>query len=233
MPFDVLLLPLLGGYIFISNWNYTRFDAKRYSGQRLLFHSAIAGAGLLGSSYVILLVARRIPVAYEVWDSLVPDPGTGTAFLSFVLGAGGWLIFNRFYPHEVYARKAIRRWGDFLEILLDRSMTETAQVAVTLSSGKFYTGYVTASFDPSYDRKYMRLLPMLSGYRNPETKAVVVTTSYVKAYRALGTENPGDQFELVIPIASILSANLFDPDLFKMFADPDMENPLDEIVTRD
>ena len=36
MPFDVLLLPLLGGYIFISNWNYTRFEAKRYSGQRLV-----------------------------------------------------------------------------------------------------------------------------------------------------------------------------------------------------
>ena len=75
MPFDVLLLPLLGGYIFISSWNCTRFDAKRYSGQRLLFHSAIAGVGLLGSSYGILLVTRRIPVAYEVWDSLVPDPG--------------------------------------------------------------------------------------------------------------------------------------------------------------
>lgn len=233
MPFDVLLLPLLGGYIFISNWNYTRFDAKRYSGQRLLFHSAIAGVGLLVSSYVILLVTRHLPVIYEVWESLVPDPGTGTAILSVVLGVAGCPVFNRFCPREEYARKAIKRWGDFLEILLDRSMTETSQVAVTLSSGKFYTGYVTASFDPSYDRKYMKLLPTLSGYRDPKTKVVVFTTAYTKAYKDLWDENPADQFELVIPIASILSANLFDPEFFKVFEVPDTENTSDEIVTRD
>ena len=112
-------------------------------------------------------------------------------------------------------------------------MTETAQIAVTLSSGKFYTGYVTASFDPSYDRKYMRLLPTLSGYRDPDTKTVVFTTSYAEVYGNLEDENPADRFELVIPIASILSANLFEPRIFNVFEAPDAENSRDEIVTGD
>ena len=90
MPFDVLLLPLLGGYAFISNSNCTKFDAKRYSGQRLLFHSAIYGAGLLALSFgLTLLLEFVVPDAYEIWDSLVPDPHTGTAIGSFVIGIVG------------------------------------------------------------------------------------------------------------------------------------------------
>lgn len=47
MPFNVLLLPLLGGYLFLTHFNRTRFATKRYSGERLIFHSAIAGVALL------------------------------------------------------------------------------------------------------------------------------------------------------------------------------------------
>jgi hypothetical protein len=47
VPFNVLLLPLLGGYLFITHWNRTRFHTKRYSGERLIFHSAIAGVVFL------------------------------------------------------------------------------------------------------------------------------------------------------------------------------------------
>ena len=112
-------------------------------------------------------------------------------------------------------------------------MTETVQIAVTLSSGKFYTGYVTASFDPSYDRKYMRLLPMLSGYREPETKEVIFTTSYVQTYEDQIDDNPADQFELVIPIASILSANLFEPAYFEVFEARVAANPSGETITHD
>jgi hypothetical protein len=32
MPFNVLLLPLLGGYFFITRWLPTRFATKRYTG---------------------------------------------------------------------------------------------------------------------------------------------------------------------------------------------------------
>lgn len=53
MPFNVLLLPLLGGYIFITYWHRTRFSARRYTGERLLFHAALAGVIFLILSFWI------------------------------------------------------------------------------------------------------------------------------------------------------------------------------------
>ena len=221
MPFNVLLLPLLGGYVFISQWNRTRFDSRRHSGERLIFHAAIAGALFLGAAFVLTRCAIKVsPEFFEWWRGYVPYPGTGTGILSFLLGAFTWWPLNHWFPREEQARKAVERWGDFLEQLLNRSMDDTTQIAVTLTSGKYYTGYVTGSVDPSHDRKYMRLLPTLSGYRKAETRAVVLTTSYVENYQPLGGSSPSEQFQLVIPIRSILSASLFDPEVFESFNAP-------------
>lgn len=60
MPFNLLLLPLLGGYIFISHGNHTRFDARRYSGERLVFHSALAGV-------VFLVLGLGLALALAAW----------------------------------------------------------------------------------------------------------------------------------------------------------------------
>ncbi len=221
MPFNVLLLPLLGGYVFICQWNCTRFEARRYSGQRLVFHAAIAGAVFLGVAFLLTrYAAYKVPQFFEWWRGYVPYPETETGILSFLLGAFFWWPLNLAFKRESQAKKAVERWGDFLEQLLNRSMDDTTQIAVTLTSGKYYTGYVTGSVDPSHDRKYMRLLPTLSGYRETETRAVVLTTSYVESYQPLEGSSPSEQFQLVIPIGSILSASLFDPEVFESFNAP-------------
>ena len=43
MSLGLLLLPAVGGYWFLTNWNYTRYQLERDSGYRLLFRSAIVG----------------------------------------------------------------------------------------------------------------------------------------------------------------------------------------------
>ena len=73
MPFNVLLLPLLGGYVFVSKWNYTRFDTKRHSGERLIIFSALAGVVFLVAAYAAChAVAYVWPKAFVVWHGLVP-----------------------------------------------------------------------------------------------------------------------------------------------------------------
>jgi NADH:ubiquinone oxidoreductase subunit 4 (subunit M) len=60
MPFNVLLLPLLGGFALVTRWNYTRYRTKRYSGERLIFYAAIAGIFLLVAAFLtILMIAWR------------------------------------------------------------------------------------------------------------------------------------------------------------------------------
>lgn len=224
MPFNVLLLPLLGGYVFISGWNRTRFDARRYSGERLLFHAAIAGVVFL----LVAFVATRImvvlgPGAYAWWRAIVPFEYTGTSFLAFILGAVVWWPLNRHFPLERESRRVIERRGDFLELLFSRSIEQTEQLSISLASGKAYVGFVTSNLDPAFDRKYMRLLPVLSGYRQPDTKELVITRDYAEVYaKHLDTDGDmldqfADEFQLVIPVSEIVTANLFDPDVYEMF----------------
>ncbi len=49
MPFDQLILPLLGGYFFVTRFNGTAYRCASYSGHKLIFSSAFAGVffGLL------------------------------------------------------------------------------------------------------------------------------------------------------------------------------------------
>lgn len=231
MPFNVLLLPLLGGYLFISHWNHTRFDARRYSGERLVFHAATAGVVFLAVAFLItrLLILSK-PELHAWWRGLVPFPYTGTSLLAFTLAATAWKPLNGLInDRDSEQEKAVEQWGDFLELLLQRSMKDTMQVSITLSSGKVYIGFVTSNFDPAFERRYIRLLPMLSGYRDAATKDLIISRDYARAYQRLIEEDnallieAADRFQVVIPIPEIASANLFDPDVYSVFRALDVD----------
>jgi hypothetical protein len=230
MPFNALLLPLLGGYVFITNWNRTRFNTKRYSGERLLFHSAAAGVVFLAASFVAGLAIRSaVPQVYELWQRAVPFPYTGTSVGAFLLGTLCWVPMNRWlYSREQEIRRAITEWNDYLEVLLERAMRDSKQVSVSAKNDKVYIGLVTNNFDPAYERRYIRILPMSSGYRKAETRELVLTTDYAAVYDLVLQENPSfvveavESFQIVIPVAEVASASLFDPAVYERFkaADP-------------
>jgi Family of unknown function (DUF6338) len=227
VPFNVLLLPLIGGYIFISYWNRTRFDAKRYSGERLLLHAALAGVVLLVVAYAIvrLLVWWR-PGAYDVWHSLVPYAHSGTSLLALLLGVTLWAPMNLGFDRRKELRRTIAKWNDYLEILLTQALDETRQVGITLKNGKAYVGFVVQTFDPAYDRKYLVLLPTMSGYRESNTHELQFTTDYTRVYQELIEEDESrlvrgvSDFQIVIPVGEVLSASLFDWDAYARFNPP-------------
>ena len=225
MPYNVLLLPLLGGYVFITYWNHTRFDARRYTGERLLFHAALARLLFLSVAFVTtyaIAVAR--PRLAAAWKVFVPFPYSGTSLLAFLLGVTTWYPLNKWLNHkEREAEKAVEQWGDFLEILFTRAIQTTRQISVSLSSGKVYIGFVTKGIDPAFERRYIRLLPTLSGYRHNETRDLIITRDYTQVYSRLIRSDPtslfemAERFQLVIPTSEIVSANLFDPDVYEIF----------------
>jgi hypothetical protein len=68
----------------------------------------------------------------------------------------------------------------------------------------------------------MKPLPMVSGYRHPGTRELVITREYAEVYQRLMEEDSellthADDFQLVIPIGEIVTANLFDPDVHELF----------------
>jgi hypothetical protein len=226
MPFNVLLLPLLGGYVFITYWNHTRFSARRYSGERLLIHAALAGVCLLVLSYtIVLLVAGEWPKLAATWSGWVPFKHSGSSLGALLLGATLWWPLNLVFKKDSELRRTISDWNDYLEELLTDALDSTRQVSITLNNGKVYVGFVVRTFDPAYDRKYIVILPTMSGYREATTHQLIFNTDYTRVYQALiaGDESRlvrgVDDFQIVVPVSYVASANLFDWEAYQRFND--------------
>lgn len=101
MPFNQLILPLLGGYILITYANCFIYWSSRQSKEQLLFASAFAGALLaIIARFLTLLIASTDwgVCLYHLLHDRVPYQGIGTACLSLVLGIVLVLWINRSWP---------------------------------------------------------------------------------------------------------------------------------------
>lgn len=223
MPFNVLLLPLLGGYIFVSNFNLTRYKMRRQSGRKVLFDSALVGVFLLG---IGVLSATGIdyvfPSIKSYWKTFAPFDYSGASAIALAAGFLGYQLGNQIWSREYAVRKGVDDEDDYFEELIIRSLENAEQVSVTLNSGKVYVGIITCGGQHAYDRQFLRLWPMASGYRDPETKEMVLTTYYAPVYKRLYLDEQGapiapEDFEVVIPSDSIEIASIFDPTAYALF----------------
>lgn len=199
MPYNVLLLPLLGGFIFISFWDRTRWHTQRAEKERLLLYAAIAGFACLAIAILIRSLFRYclIDPSCPWWNRNVGLPSSGVGTLALLLGASGWYPLNKFadwYFQEWAAgdesgskrREFVRivdNYGGPLEQLLLRSMEYEEAVMLTLKGGKVYIGKMAAGFVPDRD-KTIYLLPRKSGYRDAKQR-LVLTTHYDQIYGAI------------------------------------------------
>src|SRR3954463_9096755 len=101
MPFNLLLFPLLGGFLFLSYWNRSENFAKRLDKERLILWSAVAGAGLLLISVVAFLAMPSTPAWLGLsrlstwWAYHVPFKYSGFALFAGALGpAAAWFLNN-------------------------------------------------------------------------------------------------------------------------------------------
>jgi hypothetical protein len=161
------------------------------------------------------------PQIHDWWSRRVPFQYAGTSVSAFLLGALSWYPANFLFRKDREARRVIAEWGDHLEILFDRAQADNRQISVTLKSGKVYIGFVLENFDPSYERKYVTILPVASGYRNGADHKLVLTTPYADVYARIvdsqHSDLEADDFKVVIPVAEVQSANLFDWDAYDAF----------------
>jgi len=232
MPYSLplLLLPLLGGFVFIRNWYRTRWHTKRADKDRLVVHASLAGL----ASLVIAYLLARLPLALVCpsemlcvpvwWDWLhIPWPHTGKAVLSFVMAALGWAPLNWFedmwYQNEALDAenaRIIRDYGGPLELTLYRSIEQKKLVMLTLTNNKVYIGRIAETFIP--DRKIIYLFPTHSGYRDSKHR-LKLTTPYVEAYKQIALDEPSkyrdilSDFRIAIPVELVISASLYLPDI--------------------
>lgn len=228
MPFNLLLLPLLGGFLFFSHWNRTKFFAKRQDKERLLLYSSLWGVVFLAISFGASIVIPHIPVLSKLqhwWAYNTPAiQFSGISSFALALGALAPCIlnyvwpFSRIWPHEKVSRDAIFGYGGPLEQLLYRAIDEQKSVMVTLKSGKVYVGRVIVSLAPQDDTGFY-LLQTRSGYRESEKQRLVITTNYDDVYRRIVADEKENalsiisDFGVVIPVKEVVSATLYQEDV--------------------
>lgn len=235
-------LPLVGGLIFCSNWNFTRWRVAREDGHRLYFRAVFFGALI----FVLVAVAHTHveqtspqyakavkfvkdfvrPIAKEKTSAEAVADLTTICLISMVAGLPLAWFLNIFFRKSYWLRRAIKR--DVLEAFLLDAADSDNSIAVTMDDQKVYVGYIVENSDPTEDRKCIRLLPLMSGYRN-ETHKVTFTTFYTELYGSVGSRNQGEplpaplehltpeDFITVLPADRITSYRRFDASAYREF----------------
>jgi len=167
--------------------------------------------------------------------------GWGVIF-GHILNIPKWPIFANFeipYTHyrpfiawQKFILKLAIKNNDF-ERLLYRGFTKNLPIMFTLNTGKLYVGWMVRAPNPVETRKAVRILPMLSGYRNKDTQKVKFTTDYYFILKKIENSEHLDHlvigdFEIVLPSDQICASHLFDIEAYLHFTDddktPDSEN---------
>lgn len=246
MPFNLLLLPLLGGFIFARQWKKTRYYALRSDGHVLLFYAASCGAIILMFAAVLcFLLAEVCQYLDYCWHCVVPFEHSGKAALAFIIAATVWYPLNWFHKDEKEIDRVIQRKQDSLELLLRTAMGERKLVLLTVKNGKLYVGYIISNLNPAFPMETLGMIPMMSGYRDDETKTAKFTTLYTEAYDKIqrdieirvrqevlaaqineeqleerirdAVDEELDDFKIVIPVTEIQSASIFKLDTYNKY----------------
>jgi hypothetical protein len=169
MPFNLLILPLVGGYYVIANSEWFKYKTQRLHSERLLFNSVMAGILLTVISFVIKFIGiEYCPKLVVFYRKLMPMNVSfiGVTFFSFVLGIAGTEVTNLVTSETKRILAAIDSIGNELEKTLERSATERRLIQLTLKNEKIYVGICGRIPKPD-KTTYFVLIPFLSGFRDP------------------------------------------------------------------
>lgn len=219
------LLAVAAGYLFTKLTHLTSFRIQRLSGYHLLFESAIWGIALVGASHTLLSWIGRGDASWivgirEIWHGHVGVSGLATFALALVLSVLLPYLVNLVYRRERAVRRTIQLYGPELERLLYRAIQRIFPVSVTLKNEKVYIGWPVWTPEPSGETRDLAILPAFSGYRDPRTKQLTLSTQYLPIYDRIlegALEMGADDFQIVLPLEEIRTANFFSLDLDQSF----------------
>lgn len=193
----LLVLPLLGGILLITNAPYIKYIVRNFSGQWVILWAAVAGVWLLAIAHLVVVFAIS-PIGDEspnrvtlLWDKIFPAPYSLSFTLAFLLGFSLWILpkLLTWCPYtskkldnlnDRMMGKVIRRFGNGAENLFYEASKDKQQISITTKSGKVYIGYIIRRKPVALhsDSSYVGILPTASGYRDEATKQMELTTNY-------------------------------------------------------
>jgi hypothetical protein len=237
MPFNALLLPLLGGYILICFTHLFAYYSSRQSKEHLLFHSLLAGVvlGALGRLMAFALsTVEFFKSASAAFKQVFPFEFLGSSLLSLLLGISLTVAINIIVPkrratHFLYKRQVLNSFEALIyeSLGLDDdavSAKKTKLLLFTLADGKVYVAI--PRWFPRLTRNddaYIRITPFISGYRMKDTQELVLTTRYTEIYKKelqqAGKKDEIDfkDFDKILRLSDIKGISVFNERIFQGF----------------
>ena len=132
-------------------------------------------------------------------------------------------LFGTKAENKIYNRnKALKRMAelnqDVFGLLIIESLEKQHSVEFSLTNGKCYVGYVIKSQLSRHPDSDIALIPIASGYRNKETRELLLTTNYIPVIREFTKSRKiPDDFRIVIRMSEITSVRFFDFDVYDEF----------------
>lgn len=211
MPFNQLLLVLIGGFIFVSQWRRTKYYTRRVDGHRLLLFSACAGVVFLLIAVLIdAAAAKRYPGIVEFWGRHISYPHTGKTFIAFILGSTLWYPLNYFHSEYTHVERVLLKLGGPFEILLANAMSRRQLLMLKVKNDNIYVGYVNRNFNPTINPASLEMTLVMRGYADKDTKEEVFDRFYLTTDQLKMNPLPFETLTVALPVSEVESAHLFD-----------------------
>lgn len=232
MPESLWLFPILSGYYFLTRYVYFKYKYDRIETQRLVFNSVITGSILFLFVYLFrilisVLKPTWIPTVYTFLYKLPisEQPLLWTFSFNFIIILLAVPFANKLLKHCNYfnkrtpVEKAVDDLGDEIEQLFKKAAKEEILIQITLKNNKVYVGFVEY-IPPPKESNYLKIIPLISGYRNDKTKKIKFNTDYYDAillYQSTEAKHSSFEMDITIKQDEILIAHIFDYDVYKAF----------------
>jgi hypothetical protein len=231
MPYNLLIFPLCGGYFILLNFVYFKYRYQRLSSQRILFNSIIAGVFLLFFTFILrafiaFIFPEAIDFIYEGFFQNFPISHINylwTSVASFTIAICLTFFANSivilFFGYQKPIGYAVRKYGDEVEKLFRTSAKTGELMQITLKNNKVYIGFTDIIPVPK-ETNYLKITPVLSGYRESESKILRLTTDYFDILDIYMSDHPKfNIYDIDISIKQdeILTAGIYDQNVFNLF----------------
>lgn len=211
---------------------YTHFFKRSFAaktGYEFFFTAALAGGILLVAAHLssmlvtwafaatedVAYVGHLVAWARGAWMCLAPFDHAGVLAAATVLAVIFITVMNRLVTDLDAAARYCRSIEGGAETLLRDSLENIRLVEVATKSGRSYVGFVVTM--GVQDRHWTRdvvLLPVASGYRDPETRRLTLTTNYTSLPTTLRNH------EVAIMMAEVATIRRFDMDVHRSVTSP-------------
>lgn len=223
------LIFLSSGYLFLRRWRITRPHAFRWDGHALYFSVVIASLVLVMEADLLRAQVEAGGTAgiyiTDKLSNLLTSFATDqklrvlglTALWSVPIAIVGVAAFNlplrlsSLLRIQLYLRMScLSELEEFLLVTNTRNMP----VMVTLTSNKVYVGFSIEAYGTRDKQEWIRLEPLLSGYRNYKHE-FIDTTDYGWLHEGqLPDRHKRSDFDILLPVSDVTSVHAFDLTIY-------------------